>query len=219
MSNPQDPYRPDPQESRREPAGPQPPAPQYGTPDYGPPPHGAPQYGPPQYGPSQYGPPGQQPPPPYSGPDQSGAPQPPQKSRKALWIVLGIVGGVLLLVGVGVAVLLNIVGGASHQARGLADDFNKLIIAGDTGAAYDKYLDPALMEKLTREDFVAGVKGLALDDSCKPNYTDLKVSTNGTNGVDVAGSLDCDGKKVDLAYRFEGKNELKMVNIRLRPAA
>ncbi|MET4096902.1 hypothetical protein [Arthrobacter sp. UYCu712] len=217
MSNPQDAERPDPQESRPEPAGPQPPAPQYG-----PPPHGAPQYGPPRYEPAgPQAPPGPQYGPPQDGaPDQFGAPQPPpQKSRKALWIVLGIVGGVLLLVGVGVAVLLNVVGGASHQARDLADDFNKLIIAGDTGTAYDKYLDPALMEKLTRDDFVAGVKGLELDGSCKPNYTDLKVSTNGTNGVDVAGSLDCDGKKVDLAYRFEGKDELRMVNIRLRPAA
>ena len=71
--------------------------------------------------PSHYGPPGQHRPPPYYGP-ALGRSRRPQKSRKALWIVLGIVGGVLLLVRVGVVVLLNVVGGATNQARGIADD-------------------------------------------------------------------------------------------------
>ncbi|MGY2743084.1 hypothetical protein ACQCSU_18570 [Pseudarthrobacter sp. O4] len=153
-------------------------------------------------------------------PAQEPPAQPPKRSRKGLWIVLGIVGGVLLLVAIGVGVLLSVVGGATNKAKGLADDFNKLIIAGDTGTAYDMYLDPALMDKLSKEDFAAGVQGLELDGSCKPNYTDLLVSSdNGINGADVAGSLDCDGKRVELNYRFQGRDELKMVNIRLRPAA
>jgi hypothetical protein len=167
-------------------------------------------------------PPGPRPPqaPADSTPPQAPQLQPPKKSRKRLWIVLGIVGGVLLLVAIGVGVLLNSVGGATSQARGLADDFNKLLIAGDTGTAYDKYLDPALMKKLSRDDFAAGVRGLALDGSCKPNYRDLRVSSsNGTSGADVAGTLDCEGKSIELAYRFEGADELKMVNIRLRPPA
>jgi hypothetical protein len=135
-----------------------------------------------------------------------------------LWIVLGIVGGVLLLVAAGVVILLSVVGGATNQARGIADDFTKLIIAGDVNGAYEKYLDPALMEKISREEFAAGVQSLELDGSCKPNFSSLNVSTdNGANAADVAGSIDCDTKHVELAYRFEGRDELKMVNIRLRP--
>lgn len=179
----------------------------YGAPPYGPPASGTPPYGPP-YGPPAnsaappgYAPPGYAPPgyaPPY-GPPYYGSPAqpPPKKSRKALWIVLGIVGVVLLLAAAGVVILLNVVGGTTNQARGLADDFNKLIIAGDVDTAYDKYLDPALMQKLSREEFAAGVHGLGLDDSCKANYTSLKVSSsNGTNSADVAGSIDCDTKSV-----------------------
>lgn len=163
---------------------------------------------------------GQQPPQAPPGPTPPPVPKPPKKSRKRRWIVLGIVGGVLLLVAIGASVLINFVGGATSKARDLADDFNKLIIAGDTGTAYDKYLDPALRDKLSRDDFIAGVRGLELDGSCKPHYTDLRVSSsNGTNGADVAGSLACDGKSIELAYRFEGGDELKMVDIRLRPPA
>jgi hypothetical protein len=176
-------------------------APNYQLPNYPPPGNGAP----PNYG-SQ--------PPPYYG----SQPPPPKKSRKALWIVLGIVGGVLLLVAAGVVILLNVVGGATNQARGIADEFTKQIIAGDVNGAYEKYLDPALMEKISREEFAAGVQSLELDPSCKPNYSSLNVSTdNGSNTAEVTGSIDCDTKHVELAYRFEGRDELKMVNIRLRP--
>jgi hypothetical protein len=46
------------------------------------------------------------------------------------------------------------------------------------------------------------------------------VSTeNGVKAADVAGVITCDGKEVDLAYRFEGTDELKMTNIKLRPKA
>lgn len=157
---------------------------------------------------------GPPPPPPGTGP------QPPQRRRRPLLLVLAIVGGVLLMVAIGVVVLVNVVGGATGQAKGLADDFNNLIIAGDDGTAYEKHLDPALRNKLSKEDFTAGIRGLELNGSCKPNYTELRVSSsNGANEADVAGSLDCDGKRVDLAYRFEGTDDLKMVNIRLRPGS
>ena len=74
------------------------------------------------------------------------------------------------------------------------------------------------MQKISREEFAAGVESLELDGSCKPNFSSLNVSSsNGTNAADVAGSIDCDTKRVELAYRFEGRDELKMVNIRLRP--
>ncbi|CAI3795376.1 hypothetical protein NKCBBBOE_01299 [Pseudarthrobacter sp. MM222] len=144
----------------------------------------------------------------------------PGKSRPPLWMVLGMVGGFLLLVAIGVVTLMNFVGGATNKAKDLADDFNALIITGDTGTAYDKHLGPALREKLTKEDFTAGVRGLELNGSCKPNYTELRASSgNGAKGADVAGSLDCDGKTIELAYRFEGTGELNMVNIRLKPQA
>jgi hypothetical protein len=35
----------------------------------------------------------------------------------------------------------------------------------------------------------------------------------------VAGVITCEGKEVDLAYRFEGTEKLKMTNIKLRPKA
>lgn len=190
-------------------------APNYPPPNYPPPANGAaPNYPPPANGaPPYYGSPGQ-PPPYYGGPGQL----PPKKSRKALWIVLGIVGGVLLLVAAGIVILLNVVGGATNQARGLANEFTERIIAGDVNGAYEKYLDPALMEKISREEFAAGVQSLELDGSCKTNFSSLNVSSeNGANAADVEGSIDCDTKHVDLAYRFEGRDELKMVNIRLRP--
>jgi hypothetical protein len=239
MSSPEEPHRPLPPLPGREPsaahpAAGQPPVPYYaapsGAPDaaapsYPPPGYppdadgGAPGYPPPAGGPPQYYPPpaaGAVPygPPPYGG---AGHP-PPKKSRKALWIVLGVMGSVLLLVTVGGIILINVVGGATNQARAIADDFTRLIIAGDVTNAYENYLDPALKEKLSQEEFTLGVHGLGLDDSCKPNYASVNVSSkNGANSADVAGSIDCATKTVELLYRFEGVNELKMVNIRLRP--
>jgi hypothetical protein len=144
---------------------------------------------------------------------------PPPKGHRKLWIILGIVVGVLLLVIAGVVILVNVVGGATNQAKGLADKFTKLVIAGESSEAYDDYLDPALKDQLTKEDFIAGIQSLQMDDSCKPAYDTLNVSSeNGANAADVAGLITCDGdKKIDLAYRFEGRDELKMINIKLKP--
>ena len=238
MSNPQEPYQPgQPGAGPQQPPAPpqQPPAPPqhqpavpYGTPQYAeqqPPaqPYGTPQYGEPQAPQGaphqgQYGAPGQDPAPgPFGFPGQ----QPPVKNRRKLWVILGIVGGVLLLVVLGVVILVNVVGGSTNQAKGLADGFTKLVIAGESSKAYDDYLDPALKEQLSKEDFIAGVQSLEMNDSCKPAYNDIKVSTeNGANAADVAGLITCDNNKaVELAYRFEGKDEPKMINIKLRPKA
>ncbi|BCW70315.1 hypothetical protein NicSoilB8_13590 [Arthrobacter sp. NicSoilB8] len=209
-------------------APPAPPAdgapPTYPPPGYAaapaPPAEGAPaNYPPPGTGASHYGPPPSTGAPHYGPPYYGGPGRPPaKKSHKALWIVLGIIGGVLLLVTVGGVILINVVGGASNQARGIADEFTRLIIAGDVDNAYENYLDPALKEKLSREEFALGVHGLGLDSSCRPNYSSVNVSSrNGANAADIAGSIDCDTKRVELVYRFEGLHELKMVNIRLRP--
>ena len=137
-----------------------------------------------------------------------------------MWIILGVVGGVVLLGIIGIIVLVNVLGGATNQARGLADGFTKLVIAGDSSTAYEEYLDPALQEQLSKEDFIAGVESLEMDETCEPAYNDLKVSSeNGNNAADIAGVITCDGGQVDLAYRFEGTDELKMTNIKLRPKA
>ena len=230
MSSPEEPHRPVPpqpghQPSAGQPAAGQPPVPYYaappGPPGYAanPPANGAAaSYPPPNSAPANYPPPANSAPhygsPYYGGPGRP----PPKKSHKALWIVLGVVGSVLLLVAVGGVILINVVGGATNQARGIADEFTKLIIAGDVNNAYENYLDPALKEKLSREEFALGVQGLGLDSSCKPNYSSVNVSSkNGSNSADIAGSIDCDTKRVELIYRFEGLHELKMVNIRLRP--
>lgn len=192
---------------------------QHGHPPYGPPPAaapgaGTPQHGHPQYGSAPYGAPAA--PGPYGVPGQ----QPPARGRKKLWIILGIVGGVVLLAVVGVVLLVNLVNGATAKAKGQAEEFTRLVISGDTDKAYDNYLDPALQEKLSKEDFAAGVQSLELDESCKPSYNDLKVSTeNGNNAADVAGIISCDSKEVDLAYRFDGDKDMKMINIKLRPKA
>ncbi len=212
LSNPQEPYQPDaggPPQWQQPPVQ-QPPVPQYEAPQYG-----APQRPVPPQAPSgqqqQYGVPG-----PYGAPGQ----QSPVKSRRKLWIVLGIAGGVLLLAIVGVVLLVNLVGGATNQARGLADDFTQRVIAGDTDKAYDDFLDPALQDKLSKEEFAAGVQSLELNNTCKPSYNDVKVSTdNGSSSADVAGVITCDGKEVDLAYRFDGNKDMKMINIKLRPKA
>ena len=144
--------------------------------------------------------------------------QPPAKSRKGLWIVLGIVGGVLLLVAVGVPLLMGLVGGQTRQASDLADSFTRLVIAGDTDKAYDEYLDPALKEQLPREDFASGIESLKLDSSCTTAFDDLKVSEDsGSSIADVAGVIQCDGRDVEMVYRFAGKDSLKMVTIRLKP--
>jgi hypothetical protein len=146
--------------------------------------------------------------------------QPPARNRKKLWIILGSIAGVLLLVVVGIVILVNVAGSATNHARGLADGFTKLVIAGENSKAYDDYLDPALQEQLSKEAFISGVQSLEMNDSCKPSYNDLKVSNeNGVKAADVAGVITCDGKQVDLAYRFEGTDELKMTNIKLRPKA
>jgi hypothetical protein len=158
----------------------------------------------------------------YAGSGPFGLPgeQPPAGKRRKLWIILTAIGAVLLLVILGVVILVNVAGSASNHAKNLADGFTKLVIAGESSRAYDDYLDPALQEQLSKEAFISGVESLGMDNTCQPAYNDLQVATeNGVKSADIAGLITCDGKNVDLAYRFEGTDELKMTNIKLRPAA
>jgi hypothetical protein len=142
---------------------------------------------------------------------------PPAKNRKLLWIILGVVGAVLVLIVVGVIVLVNVVGSATNRARAISDDFTRLIVSGQSEQAYDQYMHPALTQSLSKADFVAGVTGLGLDNSCKPHYDSVNVSsTNGASTAEVAGTLQCEGRNFELRYSFEG-NDLKMNAIRLQP--
>jgi hypothetical protein len=199
LSNPQEPY----QRGQRLAAPQQPPLP--------------PQQAPGQSGQAYQAPAGTYPEPgPFGLPGQ----QPPAKSRRKLWIILAGIGGVLLLVVLGIIILVTVVGSATNQAKGLADGFTRLVISGQSSQAYDEYLDPALKEQLSKEAFITGVGTLEMNDQCKPSYNDLQVSTeNGVKTADVAGVITCEGKEVDLAYRFEGTDDLKMTNIKLRPKA
>lgn len=193
VSNPQEPYRPAPPAAwTQEPAGQPGASSQYTAPE-------------------QYPPEG-----PFGLPGE-----PPARSRRKLWTILGGAAGVLLLVIVGVVILVNIVNGATNHARGLAEAFTKLVIAGESSTAYDDYLDPALKDQVTKEAFIAGIKTLEMDNTCKPAYNEVKASTgNGTTSADIAGLITCGAdKKIDLVYRFEGTDELKMINIKLKPQA
>ena len=172
-----------------------------------------------QYAPGQYQP-GQNPYPPGQYPRGQYGQQfpPPAKSRKVLWIVLSIVAGVIVLAVVGILVLVNVVGGATSNARSLADEFTNLVVSGQTEQAYDNYLHQALKDELDKQSFIDGIASLELDDSCKPNYSSVSVnSENGSNKADITGTLQCSGKSIDLKYVFEGTNDLKMSSIRLRP--
>jgi hypothetical protein len=203
LSSPQEPYQPGQPGSGQQQLPPQPQQTPHGqTPPQQP-------YGQPQPGP-------------YSASGPLGLPgeEPSAKKRLKPWIIVTAIGGVLLLVILGVVIGFNVSGSATNQAKGLADGFTKLVIAGNSSKAYDDYLDPALQEQLSKETFIAGVESLGMDKNCKPAYNDVQVSTeNGVKSADILGLITCDGKNVDLAYKFEGTDELKMTNIKLRPAA
>ncbi|VXB74968.1 conserved hypothetical protein [Arthrobacter sp. 9V] len=144
--------------------------------------------------------------------------QPPKKNRKLLWIILSVVAGVIVLAVVGVLLLVNLVGNATSKARSLADEFTNLVVSGQTEQAYENYLSQPLKDELDKQSFVDGIASLNLDSSCKPNYNSVNVnSDNGNNKASLGGTLQCDGKTIDLQYIFEGTDDLKMSSIRLRP--
>lgn len=135
-------------------------------------------------------------------------------------LLAGAAGLGLLLV-LGIIIFINISGSTSNQARGLAEDFTGLVIAGDTAKAYREYLDPALQEQLSKEQFMTGVGTLKLDRTCEPAFSGFTTGNGSGEGVkraDVTGVIACGDRKIDLSYRFEGAKELKMTSVTLRPA-
>lgn len=168
-----------------------------------------------------------------SGPDPAGAASPAagqrlatEQSRRrasvkgrrrplALWAGAG---GLVLLVALGITILLNVSGSTSNQARGLAEDFTDLVITGDTAKAYREYLDPALQEQLSKEQFMTGLGTLKLDKACESDFTVGSGNGGDVKRADVTGLITCGERKIDLSYRFEGADQLKMTSITLRPA-
>jgi hypothetical protein len=140
--------------------------------------------------------------------------------NKALWVVLGIVGGVLLLVAAGVVLLVNVLGATTNQARDLAGRFTDLMISGETDNAYENYFAPSLQKDLPKEDFIAYFQDLELDASCEPTYSNLdSYRIDGKKVVQVRGVLACDGKNIEFEYVFEGNDGLKMTNVWMEPEA
>lgn len=134
-------------------------------------------------------------------------------------VLLAGAGGLVLLVALGILIAVNVTGSTSNQARGLAEGFTELVIAGDTAKAYREYLDPALQEQLSKEQFMTGIGTLKLDRSCEPAFSEFTVDNDGGGRrADVTGLITCGDRKTDLSYRFEGADQLKMTSITLRPA-
>ncbi|MFJ6027474.1 hypothetical protein ACIQCN_08405 [Pseudarthrobacter sp. NPDC092424] len=136
-------------------------------------------------------------------------------------VLLAAAGALVVLVVLGIIMFFNITGSTSNKARGLAEDFTDLVIAGDTAKAYREYLDPALQEQLSKEQFMTGLGTLKLDGACEPAFSDFTVGNGQGEDVkraDVTGFITCGERKIDLSYRFEGADQLRMTSITLRPA-
>lgn len=212
-AHPQGGQPPYPQEGWPPPAppSPQPPYPQQGWP---PPAPGYPQPPYPQQGWQQPPFPGQ----PSYPQSQTQWPPPPAGSKKALWIVLGSVGVVLLLIAAGVVLLVNVVGATTNQAKDVADDFTRLMVSGEADNAYDKYLDSSFRQEVSKEDFIAGHKELELDASCEPTYSGVEsYKEDGTKFAEVWGVLICDDKDLEFEYFFEGRDQLKVTEVWIEP--
>jgi hypothetical protein len=104
-----------------------------------PPTYGQPQYGQPQYPPPQYGAPPTQPPPYGVPPTPAYAQQPQKKSRRWLWITLGIIGGIIALGCAGCAIATALGVNFFAQAVGptvVAEQYYQAIQKQDYVTAY-----------------------------------------------------------------------------------
>lgn len=179
----------------------------YGQPPYQQtqPPYGQPPYNqPPPYAPTQYGAP------PYGAPPTPGYAQPqPQakKSNRTLWIVLGIIGGILLLACGGCAVALGLIGRGVQQtvntvstsieqtatavsaqgAQVTAEAYYAAIQAQDYTTAYS-YLDNNLVtsdnQPLTQALYTQAAQGRDTSLGQVTNYS-ISADPNDPNSITV----------------------------------
>ncbi len=154
----------------------QPPPPEYGQP---PPPYGQPQWGqqtpPPPYAPTQYGPP------PYGVPPQ---PQ-PRQSRRALWIVLGIFGGLIVLscalCGIFFALGIGFFARTVAAPTNTVDQYYTAIKNQNYDTAYS-YVDPNLTasngQPLTQQIYTTAAQALDAVKGQVSSYSVGSISVN-----------------------------------------
>jgi hypothetical protein len=182
----------------QQPQGGQQPPPYYGQPQQ--PPYGQPQWGQqpppqPQYDPTQYvGPYGAPPVPGYMPPQQ------PRQSRRALWIVLGIIGGILvlscafcgILFALGAGPIASIVGSIAGPTN-VVNQYYNAIQRQDYPTAYS-YLDTNLIatngQTLTQDLYTTGAQALDLAKGKVSSFSIGNISlTNNNNTATVTVSV------------------------------
>lgn len=160
-----------------------PPQTSYGQPPYGQPPYGQPQQ--PPYGQPGYG---QQPQ--YGGvpplPNAYGAP-PQKKSRRGLWITLGIIGGLIILACGGCALMSVLgIGFFASQVAGptlTATEYYQAIEKQDYATAYN-YLDTSKVslqgQALSQQAFIKAAQLLDTTQGpvTKHNITNIQVNND-----------------------------------------
>jgi hypothetical protein len=154
----------------------------YNDPNLPQPPYGQPQ---PPYGQPQ--PPYGQPQPPYGqGPLPYGQPQ-PRKSRRWLWIILGII--VVLLFSCGGSIFAIVHFFANSPATDIANKYYTAIKKQDYTTAF-KYMDPNLEtsqgDLITQDLFTQAGQGLDTEKGYVSDYTITRYAMNSTNGVNTA---------------------------------
>ncbi|MGH3493586.1 MAG: hypothetical protein ACRDQ1_10155, partial [Sciscionella sp.] len=117
-----------------------------------------------------YGPPGSVPPPGFSGAHFGPGGQPP-KSNKALWLVLGAV-GLVVIVGVALALVFTLGGGSDPST--VAHNFVTALNNKDASAA----------QQLACEDKRTASSGMSIDDINKMNSMHVTASITGKPRVD-----------------------------------
>lgn len=175
-------------------AAPPPAQPSYSAPP-SPPPYGGYQSAPPPYNP----PPAAVPPLPGAGygqvPNYAAPPQ-QQKSRRGLWITLGIIGGLLLLVCVACGGFTLYAASLVTPAKTL-DTFCSNLVAGDTHTAYSHFstslkaqIPEAEFTRLLAADKISSCTHGTPDESSNSATTTLKlVHASGTTNNDTVGLI------------------------------
>ncbi len=175
-----------------------------------PPPQPAGGYPPPQGQPPQMQPPAQQPPHQptqgyapgeFGGAPVGGAPPaaPGKKSRRGLWIFLGIIGVLILGVGGCIALLFNEAQGATEAA----EDFMDSVAANDFDAAFNAFspscrnFTVAELEEVfggaTVTEYDLSLRGAAIN--------------NGDRSAQVSGTIQTGGRAIEIEFSLNQEND------------
>lgn len=159
---------------------------------FAPPPPQQPYSVPPQ---QPYGTPGY-PPPPVPSYAAPGTTQ--QKSRRGLWITLGIIGGVLLLFCIACTVFTLVVGSSTptKTLQTYCDSLKK----GDDQTAYNQY-SSSFKSQLSESQFASSLNGVNISDCLISNVND-----NGTTGTGTITYTGNGGRSVTIDYTLIDEN-------------